>query len=55
MDLGGAVRNERKDLATVDFVVSNESRFTFDAKGVSQRSVVRYGGREGSSDASPIG
>ena len=44
MDLGGAVRNERKDRARVEFVVDNDRRLFLDAqeaKKVSERTVVR--------------
>ena len=44
MDLGGAVRKERKDRARVEFVVDNDSRLFLDAqeaKKVSERTVDR--------------
>ena len=43
MDLGGAVRNECKDRARVNFVVDNDSRLLLDAqeaKKVSERTLV---------------
>ena len=44
MDLGGAVRNERKDRARIEFIVENDSRLFLDVqedKKVSERTVVR--------------
>ena len=44
MDLGGAIRNERKDRERVEFVVDNDSRLFLDAqqaKKVSECTVVR--------------
>ena len=44
MDLGGAIRNEYKDQARLNFVVDNDSRLFLDAqeaKKVSERTVVQ--------------